>query len=599
MATSPLAARVERSRARAGESSRRDCAPAPPLPARVFALQRGAGNQAVSRLLRSRRLARAFDPYMATKPVKIVDDAGKEQTVEKAAACDVDLDRSRRVDNRLEFRVRLEGGAEGWIHDADYRSMKLVAKKKAAEAKETSPAPEKEEKAEVAMGSGNVPALDAAPALPLVTPGALGPEVNVTPALRRRYQQDLRRMEVWLEEREGQLLAENLHVHVRVMELGAESILSERITYGAADAANQGVIVLKGGHYVVVVPAEDDEPDYLDDTGHGWVDSVVTRDDGSCLADALHIVAAGDNATDEQILGYRDALAALEDEDLDTLLESLVLDLLNGRPVRGLGPAVRTYLLGEAGFIAMGRELKEKREAAQRAQDEEAEATGEPADEQDEEDVDEQEATEQELAAVATAPKEAETRQGGPRHLASGDVVVARTEYHAGEMRHGSGQGSDWLGRGEVTASALQGIEGTYGNKHFLAPHHGTESNYWKLKDIFNRPRGRLSIDAEAYQQSLPRWQRIKLQPGNGQQGGWLLYVPEDDSLLEYDADILIQSFANVVGSGRYHLVYPRDLKPAPADPALAEQSQKTATTAKKPSKKDKFQKKLQNRSKR
>jgi hypothetical protein len=598
--------------------------------ARLLALQRSAGNRAVSRMLSTRRLARAFDPYIAPKPVTLIDDDGKEIAVEAKTRCEVDLDRFKQSEKGLQFRVRLDGRREGWIDEAAYRTMKGVQRtpgelKKPSEPEtQQKPAePEKPEKPQVAMGSGNVPALDAAPALPLVTAGAHGLIVNVTPALRRRYMQDLKRLEVWLEEREGQILAENLDVHVRVLQSGDSDLLTETLSYGAENATNQGVIVLAGGHYIVVA-ASNDAPDYKDTTGQGWVQLVETRTDGSCLADALHIVRTNANATDEEILGYRAALAALQDDELDPLLESLVVDLLEGRRVRGLGPAVRGYLELQPDFLAFGKELKEKREEKreeERKRDEErkqreAKMTSETggletgseerklseadqaSEKGDVESESDEESEQEKLEGSATAaPKQEASKKNGT--LGWGDVVVIQTNYHRSEMRVGTGQGAAWLTKGEVTKAVLEQMRGSFGNRHFRVPHHTTTSNYWKLNTIFGRQRGGLRVDLENYHEALARWQRVKLQPGSGQQGGWLLYVPEDGSAIEYDAEIMIRSFAQVVATGAYHLVYPSNVKPAPADPAAGEQAAKSTPKAKKESKKDKHRKKLEKQSKR
>jgi hypothetical protein len=67
----------------------------------------------------------------------------------------------------------------------------------------------------------------------------------------------------------------------------------------------------------------------------------------------------------------------------------------------------------------------------------------------------------------------------------------------------------------------------------------------------------RIDIERHVPRAGLLKWQRVKLQPQSGQQGGWLFWIGDGEQALRYPGEILANTIENVARQNKYLLVYP------------------------------------------
>lgn len=138
-----------------------------------------------------------------------------------------------------------------------------------------------------------------------------------------------------------------------------------------------------------------------------------------------------------------------------------------------------------------------------------------------------------------------------------GDVNTKITDFHSDRMKEGEKEGQK---RGQVVklVKKEQSKKLIRKKNKIEVPESTTASNWVKLQV---QPNVRIDVEAFHDRGALQQWQRVKLQPGTGQQGGWLFYVGDGKTIYHYSTDIMAQTVLNVAKNNRYLLVYPKNIK--------------------------------------
>lgn len=171
----------------------------------------------------------------------------------------------------------------------------------------------------------------------------------------------------YLQEGEGQAIATHMGVTALVMsQVAGPLIQSNNLMYGNGVAANGVLLHIGGNHYIVIQQADGEEnPDFVDDLGHGYVEVEPTVTDGNCLIDGLYLIRDNAHATAEQVAQERQhASGAAVPDDVREVLAAIIIGIVEGQGMGGIGARTQDYIERDPHIDQFRRQLREQREKA-------------------------------------------------------------------------------------------------------------------------------------------------------------------------------------------------------------------------------------------
>ncbi len=190
---------------------------------------------------------------------------------------------------------------------------------------------------------------------------------NITPHLIAAHRRDYVSGRPYLQEGEGNLVARSLKVTADVFDKPSDAEPLIRRMEKIGEGPTVGVLLfVNGNHYLVLT--RDPGGELFDLDNHHYRIEYNTVSDGDCLIDGLHFIRYHRPSTIAERLASRRLVArGLSDEDIRNTLVAAISDLLEGRPVEGLGTEVRTLVNSDSLLQQLHTHARDKRGKEQQA----------------------------------------------------------------------------------------------------------------------------------------------------------------------------------------------------------------------------------------
>jgi len=197
-----------------------------------------------------------------------------------------------------------------------------------------------------------------------------------------QYIEDIRKPGTFLQELEGDIAATELEVVAEVFRgprrydpmTDEEPIrIQSNINFGHGEEINGTLLHINGNHYIALDETDENNAEYVDENNKFYAERLKTREDGSCMLDALHIVATGEPISEEKIAELRSTIAdAVEPENVKAALVQMIAAELNtGEQPAGLGTATRALIDNDPtlGPVLVQQALEREQKAAEAAEE--------------------------------------------------------------------------------------------------------------------------------------------------------------------------------------------------------------------------------------
>lgn len=194
-------------------------------------------------------------------------------------------------------------------------------------------------------------------------------ELLIAPELIEAFRRDLAQTRAYLQEAEGQRIAEAWGVQATIFEdRGDRLIVQYGPVLGTAGQAGN-LLFVNRGHYVVIeeVSALNPEYDYICVTQDNQIrkfkeSKKETPSDGNCLIHGLQLIRTGALATPEDIADARGlAEQGIDDGQVSLMLTALIHEILDGIWPGGLGPVTTDYLRRDPMLMGIYRQRLDER----------------------------------------------------------------------------------------------------------------------------------------------------------------------------------------------------------------------------------------------